>query len=66
MITIYKTESCPKCHVLKTKLDEKGIEYKECVDLDEMRELGIMSVPQLKNDGELMDFMTALAWVNSL
>lgn len=66
MVVIYKTEQCPKCHVLKTKLKEKGIEYTENTDIEEMRKLGIMSVPQLLKDGELLDFVSAVAWVNSL
>lgn len=66
MVVIYKTEQCPKCHVLKTKLEEKGIEYTENTDIKEMKKLGIMSVPQLLKDGELLDFVSAVAWVNSL
>jgi glutaredoxin len=66
MVTIYRTETCPRCHVLKAKLESKGIEYTENTNENEMQQLGIMSVPQLEKDGELLNFVEAIAWVNSL
>ena len=66
MVTIYRTETCPRWHVLKAKLESKGIEYTENTNENEMQQLGIMSVPQLEKDGELLNFVEAIAWVNSL
>lgn len=67
MIKIYSQETCPRCGVLKSKLEAKGVEYEEITDIKEIRKLGIMSVPYMKiDDGELMDFGKAIAWVNSL
>lgn len=64
MITLYTTH-CPKCKVLETKLAKKGIEYQENTDIDYMTSLGIMSVPVLEVDGELLDFVKANNWVNN-
>ena len=65
MITIYTTETCPRCMVLKTKLQSKNIEYTENHDIDDMRKLGIMSVPYMMVDEYLMDFGEAISWVNA-
>ena len=66
MITLYST-GCPKCKVLKMKLEQKGLEYTECNDTEKMQELGISTVPMLQvDDGELMNFTTAVAYVNAL
>lgn len=64
MITLYTTH-CPKCRVLEAKLNQKGIEYQENTDIDYMSSLGIMSVPVLEVDGELLDFVTANNWINN-
>lgn len=63
-ITFYSTH-CPKCKILKQKLDQKGIMYEECNDVEVMRELGFLSVPMLKIDGEVMDFNAAIKWIMS-
>jgi glutaredoxin len=65
MVKIYTTDTCARCKVLKTKMDSKGIEYQSITDPDEIKKLGIMSVPYMQiDDGELMDFATANAWIN--
>ena len=64
MITIYTTQTCPKCKILKKKLQEKGIEYKEFNDEDEMQRMGILSVPVMDVDGEQLDFSAAIKYVN--
>ena len=65
MIKIYTTDTCPRCKVLKMKMDAKGIPYESITDVDEINNLGIMSVPYMQvDDGELMDFAKANAWIN--
>ena len=64
MITIYTTQTCPKCKILKKKLEDKGIEYKEFNDEDEMQHMGILSVPVMDVDGEQLDFPAAIKYVN--
>lgn len=63
MITLYST-GCPKCKVLKKKLDEKGIEYMVNSSVEEMTALGITQVPVLCIDGKLLQFKQAVDWVN--
>lgn len=64
MVTLYTTH-CPRCKVLATKLTQKNIEYVENEDVDYMESIGIMSVPMLEVDGQLLDFMTANNWINN-
>lgn len=65
MIKIYTTDTCPRCKVLKTKMDAKGIPYESVTDVNEIKKLGIRSVPYMQvDDGELMDFATANTWIN--
>ena len=64
MITIYTTATCPKCKILKKKMDDKGIVYEEFTDENEMQRMGILSVPVLEVDGEQMDFPQAVKYVN--
>ena len=64
-IILYKTPTCPTCKVLKKKLEDKGIEFTENEDIDEMLSMGIMNAPTLSVNGELLDFMSALDWVKN-
>jgi glutaredoxin len=63
MIILYTT-GCPKCNVLKQKLQLKKIEFKEVSDTDVMIEKGFMTSPMLEVDGEILDFTKAVEWVN--
>lgn len=62
-IILYST-GCPKCKVLKSKLEDKGIEFVENNSVEEMTELGITQVPVLSVCGALLDFKKAVTWVN--
>jgi glutaredoxin len=62
-VTLYST-GCPKCAVLKKKLEEKGVSFSEFTDVDRMMEMDIQSVPMLYAEGELMDFAEAIGWIN--
>lgn len=66
MIEIFSTETCPRCNILKEKMKDKNIDFIENRDIEEMEKLGIMSVPVLRKDGELLDFGKAISWINSL
>ena len=63
MVVLYST-GCPQCNVLKTKLDNKGIEYELVTDEDVMIAKGFMSAPILEVDGEVMPFKQANDWIN--
>ena len=64
MITLYTTH-CPKCMVLENKLKEKNIEYEVITDVSIMQNKGFLSAPTLEVDGEILDFMQAIKWVNN-
>ena len=62
-IILYST-NCPKCIILKQRLDEEKISYKENTNRADMRALKIMSVPVLAVDENLLFFDEAMNWVN--
>lgn len=64
-VVLYST-GCPKCKVLKAKLDNTWIKYEIVDDVDEMLRLGISTVPCLGIDGDIMDFKESVDWINSL
>lgn len=64
-IKLYST-GCPKCKVLKAKLDSKGIEYEIIDDVDEMMRLGMTTVPCLGVDDKIMNFKESVDWINRL
>lgn len=63
MVVLY-SNGCPRCTILKRKLDEKGIEYSACMEVEEMLSLGITNVPVLKVDDKMMGFSEAVKWVS--
>lgn len=66
MDVVFYSTDCPKCKVLKAKLDSKGIDYTVFNDVDKMVEMGITTVPDLMVDGKLMNFKESIDWLNSL
>ena len=60
---MYST-GCPKCNVLKSKLDSKSIPYVVVSDVSSIIAKGITAVPALEIDGRLLDFKKAVDWVN--
>ena len=62
-IILYST-GCPKCAVLKKKLERAQLHFEENKDVDAMRLLGIKSAPMLDVDGKLLNFSDAVRWVN--
>ena len=62
---ILYTTGCPKCKVLKQKLDAKGIEYSENNSKEEMLDMGLTSVPVLGVNQSLLDFKEAVEWINN-
>ena len=62
-VILYST-GCPKCRVLKTKLDKKNINYIENSDVEEMLELRFDRLTILKVDNDIMNFTEANDWIN--
>lgn len=69
-ITVYISDKCPKCNILKIKLNNKGIKYQEKIaskeEIDDiLKTTNIMSLPILKIDDKYLDFTEANNWVNN-
>ena len=62
---IFYTTGCPKCKILKKKLDEQNISYAINDSVDKMLELGITQVPVLSIDGQMKNFKESVEWVNN-
>ena len=62
MITLYSND-CPKCKILKLKLDSKNIQYELCSDIDIMVSKGFQTTPMLTVEEETMNYLDAINWV---
>ena len=69
---IFYTTNCPRCQVLKKKMDALGIDYELNDDIEEMMLWGIQTVPMLRIEEELfdssslttlLDFSQAVKWL---
>lgn len=60
---IFYTTNCPRCQVLKKKMDNLGIDYELNDDIEEMMLQGIQTVPVLKIEKQLLDFSQAVKWL---
>lgn len=58
-ITLY-SNGCPKCKILKERLDEKGIKYKESSDTNFLEQNKILAFPALSIDGKILKFYQAI------
>jgi len=65
MIVLY-TNNCPKCKVLKSKLDSQNIKYDVCEDVNIMISKGFRSMPILQVEGDILLFADAVKWVNEV
>ena len=73
MLTLYTVTVCPKCMLIKSALNNSGVEY-EIVNLDKNEEalnkikaLGFSGVPILEKDGEyITDISKMMAFVDEL
>ena len=63
---LFTTESCPKCKILKSKLDEKGLKYEKSDNIQELIDLGFKTVPVLELHGEYMDFGKVIKWIQDM
>lgn len=63
-IILYSTH-CPLCKGLEKALNNKNISYTLCTDKNIMKELGIVRVPMLQVNGDLLSNKDALKWVLS-
>ena len=61
-IILYE-HGCPRCKVLKMKLDQKGIQYENISDIEVMKAKGFAEAPKLEVDGIVMGFKEAVEWI---
>jgi glutaredoxin len=54
---------CPRCKVLKSKLDQKGIKYENIADVEVMKAKGFQEAPKLEVNGVVMNFKEAVDWI---
>ena len=66
MKVVLYSNDCPRCKILKQKLDAKQVKYEIISDIDIMIEKGFMMLPMLDVNGEIMEFGKAADWVNKL
>lgn len=62
---ILYSNGCPKCKVIKSKLEAKNIKFSESSNIEELTSLGIQSLPILKVGDEFLNFVDANTWVNN-
>ena len=63
---LYSSSTCPKCKVLKMKLDKANVAYDTNQNMEDMEKLGIKSLPYLQlDDGTLLDFGAAVKYANA-
>ena len=67
-MNILYTTHCPRCEVLKKKLQQKNINFIEETDMNKMLNLNIKTAPmlQIEENTTLLDFSAALKWINDL
>lgn len=64
MITLYTTH-CPRCKVLKAKLDGENIDYEVVEGEEAIREKGFVTTPLLEVDDKILTFSEAMQWINT-
>ena len=64
-VILYST-GCPRCNILKQKLNEKEIDFEVIEDEDLMIQKGFTNVPILEVDNKEMDFGDAVRWINGV
>ena len=67
MVKLYSLPTCPRCSVVKKKLDEAHIENEVCENEKEMEEKGIDLLPAMEagQDEERMGFAAILAFIKA-
>ena len=63
-VILYST-NCPRCKILKSKLDDKRVIYSIVNDVDKMLSMGMTVVPVLEVDDVRMNFKEAINWINN-
>lgn len=62
---ILYSNGCPKCNVLKSKLESKKIKFTETDNFSKLEEMGVKSLPIMEIDGKFLTFVEANTWINT-
>lgn len=62
MDVILYSNNCPRCKVLKQKLDAKTVDYTEENSVEKMLAMGIEQTPVLSVNGSLLSYNEAIKW----
>lgn len=66
-VYLYTLPLCPKCKVLKKKLEQQNIEYIEIVNSEDLTIEGIVDFPVLETlNGIRYSFEEAVEWLKSI
>ena len=67
MSIVLYTIDCPNCLILEKKLKAKNIEFLKVSDKETIiaKGFGDSSFPILEVDGEMMNYKTAIQWINN-
>ena len=60
---ILYSNGCPKCKVIKSKLEALNIKFTQTDNLDELISLGYKTLPLLKINDKILDFKSANDWI---
>ena len=63
MKVVLHSTHCPKCNVLKAKLEQSNINFEENNDVELMIKKGFQSAPILEIDDVAYDFIEAVEWI---
>ena len=61
---ILYSNGCPKCKVIKMKLEEKAVNFIETSDEQKVASMGYQTFPILQVNETIMDFKDANDWIN--
>ena len=61
-IILYE-HGCPRCKVLKAKLEQKNVQYTNISDVELMKAKGFEEAPKLEVNGVVMGFKDAIDWI---
>ncbi len=64
MVVLYSTD-CPKCNVLKGRLEKNNIKFEISNDIDELIKRGFQSAPVLRVNDNYFDFTRAMNMLKS-
>ena len=65
MQIILYSNGCPKCKILKERLNEKGLKYEESDDAEVLKNNNILAFPALDIGGKILKFYNAINWLKN-